>query len=351
MAPPRSDWSRLYGVRPGDRAVVVTTNDEGYGVALDLLDANIEIAAIVDLRPVPAEGALRSAARARSIRIVPAASIVEGVGRKQVRALRIQTVGATDETIECDLVCTSGGFAPNLALAAHAGAQLVYDTRSAMHRPAGLPGGLTIAGAANRRFSVDDALADGSRAGASAEHRDDVMSDVETTGANHPWPIFRHPRGKEFVDFDEDLTIGDIEDTVAAGFADIQLLKRYSTSGMGPSQGRHSAINTIRLAARARRGRTDIGTTTARPPYTGESFGVLAGRNFDPVRRTAMHHRHVALGAQMMPAGAWLRPAYYGAKTDSAAAIAREVAAVHTRAGLIDVSTLGKIEVRGPDCR
>ena len=119
---------------------------------------------------------------------------------------------------------------------------------------------------------------------------------------------------------------------------------------MGPSQGRHSAINTIRLAARARgMDESEIGTTTARPPYSGESFGVLAGRSFDPVRRTAMHHRHLDLGAQMMPAGAWMRPAYYGSKENSAEAIAREVAAVRSNAGLIDVSTLGKIEFRGPD--
>jgi sarcosine oxidase subunit alpha len=106
----------------------------------------------------------------------------------------------------------------------------------------------------------------------------------------------------------------------------------------------------MRIAARARgRSVAEIGTTTVRPPYSGESFGVLAGRSFDPVRRTAMHHRHIEANAQMMPAGAWLRPAYYGAPRERDEAIAAEVAAVHGKAGMIDVSTLGKIEIRGPD--
>lgn len=343
---------KLYGVRPGERAVVLTTNDDGYGVALDLNDADVDIAAIVDLRADPAEGILRSAAISRNIKIVPALAAVEAVGRRHVRGLRIVPAGrsAETETIDCDLVCTSGDMAPNLALAGHAGARFVYEKQSGMHRTSGLPDGVTVAGSSNQRFSLDDALADGARAGTSAQQSPDPAAGAIGREVNCSWPIYSHPRGKEFVDFDEDLTIDDIEDTVASGFADIQLLKRYSTSGMGPSQGRHSAINTIRLAARARgMDESEIGTTTARPPYSGESFGVLAGRGFDPVRRTAMHRRHLDLGAQMMPAGAWMRPAYYGSKENSAEAIAREVAAVRSKAGLIDVSTLGKIEVRGPD--
>ena len=347
---------RLYGVRPGDRAVVLTANDPGYGVALDLLEANVAVAAIVDLRKDPAGGALASAAAARKIRIETGAMISEAFGRRRVRGVRIARLGADGacrapfETVDCDLVCVSAGFAPNLALAAHAGARLVYDPKCAMHRAERLPDRVTVAGSANRVFSLDTVLADGSRAGRSDANKTAVLIDAGACDFTHPSPIAAHARGKEFVDFDEDLTIQDIHDSVVSGFDDIQLLKRYSTAGMGPSQGRHSAVNTIRLAARAR-GQTeaDIGTTTARPPYSGESFGVLAGRSFDPVRRTPMHHRHLEAGAQMMPAGAWMRPAYYGNKSNAEQAIAGEVAAVRSRGGLIDVSTLGKIEIRGPD--
>jgi sarcosine oxidase, subunit alpha len=344
---------RLYGVRPGTSAVVLTANEAGYGVALDLAEANVNVTAILDLRRDGAEGPLRAATIERKIRMLSGVTPIEAVGRHHVRAVRLSRLRGDDndgvESIDCDLVCTSGGFAPNLALAAHAGAQLVYDRETSMQRPQRLPNGIAVAGAANQLFSLDAVVADGSEAGLShaTERR---TADASARSVTHGWPLFPHPKGKEFVDFDEDLTIKDICESVAAGFDDIQLLKRYSTAGMGPSQGRHSAVNVIRLAARARgRDATEIGTTTARPPYSGMSFGVLAGRSSDPVRRTAIHHRHLEAGAQMMTAAAWMRPAYYGARDTAEAAISAEVAAVRSNAGLIDVSTLGKIEIRGPD--
>jgi sarcosine oxidase, subunit alpha len=345
---------RLYGVRPGTRAVVLTANDLGYGVALDMVDANVNVETIVDLRRSGANGPLRAAAIERKIRTESDATLVEAVGRRRVGAVRLSRPGRNGRhsetvSIHCDLVSMSGGFAPNVALAAHAGAQLVYETETAMHRPDHLPNGVTIAGAANQLFSLDAVLTDGRQAGRSdaSNHR---PADASARDVTHAWPFFAHPKGMDFVDFDEDLTIKDIFDSVAAGFDDIQLLKRYSTVGMGPSQGRHSAVNAIRLTARARgRDVTEIGTTTARPPYSGVSFGVLAGRGFDPVRRTAMHYRHIEAGAQVIRAAAWMRPAYYGAKSDAEAAIGGEVGAVRSNAGLIDVSTLGKIEIRGPD--
>jgi sarcosine oxidase subunit alpha len=345
---------KLYGVRPGNKAVVLAANDFAYGVALDLMDAGIDVAAIVDLRKRSTNEELRPAARTRNIRIEHEATIAEALGRRRVRGVRIAGVrpdggcGDVVEVIECDLVCMSGGFAPNLALAGQVGARLVYDQRAGMHRAEGLPPGVSVVGAANQVFDLDAVLADGLRGGRSEPYT--ACIDRSAGKATHASPIQAHPRGKDFVDFDEDLTVRDIVDSIDSGFDDIQLVKRYSTVGMGPSQGRHSGVNTIRLVARARAtAEADVGITTARPPYSGESFGVLAGRGFDPVRRTAMHHRHLEAGARMMPAGAWLRPAYYGARDNAEEAIAAEVAAVHSKSGLIDVSTLGKIEVRGPE--
>jgi sarcosine oxidase subunit alpha len=154
----------------------------------------------------------------------------------------------------------------------------------------------------------------------------------------------------DFVDFDEDLQVEDIRCGVADGYDDIQLLKRYSTVGMGPSQGRHSNVAAIRLVAEATGKAIEaVGTTTARPPYTAEKLAHLAGRSFEPVRRTAMHHRHLELGARMVVAGAWLRPAYYGAKEQAEAVIAAEVRSCRANVGLIDVSTLGGLDIRGPD--
>ena len=168
---------------------------------------------------------------------------------------------------------------------------------------------------------------------------------------SHPWPIFPHASGKDFVDFDEDQTVGDLLNAMADGFDDPELVKRYTTTAMGPSQGRHSALNALRIVRRASPlGLEAVGvTTTQRPPFLPESFGHLAGRGFEPARLTAMHHQHLALGARMMAAGLWYRPAYYGPPDHRQAAIAAEVRAVREGVGMIDVSTLGGLEVRGPD--
>jgi sarcosine oxidase subunit alpha len=169
-------------------------------------------------------------------------------------------------------------------------------------------------------------------------------------GVTHPWPIFNHPKGKDFVDFDEDLQVKDLKNGAADGYDDIELLKRYSTVGMGPSQGKHSAVTAARVLAKET-GR-DLGTlavTTQRPPFVPEKIGLLGGRVFDPERRTAMHHRHLELGARLMPAGVWWRPAFYGKKEDREQAIAAEVKNVRENVGVIDVSTLGGLDIRGPD--
>ena len=159
-----------------------------------------------------------------------------------------------------------------------------------------------------------------------------------------------HPKGKDFVDFDEDLQVADIINAVAEGYAELELVKRFSTVGMGPSQGRHSALNTARIVARETgRGVAEVGVTTARPPVYGERLGVLAGRSFEPERHTAMHHRHLEAGAQMMTAGLWWRPAFYGPGARRESCIAEEALAVRRNLGVIDVSTLGGLEVRGPD--
>lgn len=351
---------RLYGVRPGQSAVVLIANDAGYGVALDLADAGVNVAALVDLRRDPFEGPLFNAAKKLQARWLAGHAIHEVHGTRRVQRVSIGRLNsdgdceAPFERIDCDLVCMSVGYAPNLALAGHAGAKLVYDQATSMHRAMGLPQNILVVGRASQRFALRSAIDDAARVGTAAATGRSIerTSDPAAADVTYPYPIISHPQGKDFVDLDEDLTVRDLRDAIQSGFDDIQLLKRYSTIGMGPSQGRHSSVNAIRLTARARGLLEEaIGTITARPPYSGESIGVLAGRSFDPVRRTSMHHRHLERGAQMMVAGTWLRPAFYrsAAAVGPQSAVSAEVNAVRTGVGLIDVSTLGKIEIRGPD--
>jgi sarcosine oxidase subunit alpha len=353
---------RLYGVKPGKRAVVATANDDGYAVALDLIQAGVQVALVVDLRKSPT-GPARDAVRAAGITIRDHATLSEAIeSANRVSAVQVSEIagegalGRDLETVSCDLVCLSIGYAPSSALLHHAGAKLAYDPATAMTQVLSLPSGLYAAGSVGGYvWDLDAVLADGRHVGAAAAANLGFATSVppapETdagiAGITHPWPIFPHPKGKEFVDFDEDLQIKDIVDAAAEGYDHIQLLKRYSTAGMGPSQGRMANVAVIRLLAKATGASIhDVGTTTIRPPIGPEKIGHMAGRSFSPIRLTSMHERHLALGAVMMPAGDWMRPARYG---QDESVIAEEATAVRKGLGIIDVSTLGGIEVRGPD--
>ena len=142
-------------------------------------------------------------------------------------------------------------------------------------------------------------------------------------------------------------SIPDIVNACKDGYAELELVKRYSTVGMGPSQGRHSALATARLVAdETRRTVAEVGVTTARPPFCAEKLAVIAGRSFEPERLTAMHHRHLAAGAQMITAGVWWRPGYYGESQNRDRCVCEENLAIRNNVGVIDVSTLGGLEVR-----
>jgi sarcosine oxidase subunit alpha len=166
----------------------------------------------------------------------------------------------------------------------------------------------------------------------------------------HPYPIFPHADGREFVDFDEDIQVKDLVNACQEGFDSSELLKRFSTIGMGPSQGKHSNMNALRILAKVRGEPIgNLGTTTARPMFHPVPLSHLAGRRFFPERRTPLDSEHVALGAVWMPAGNWRRPEYYAVAGKSREeAIADEVRAVRSQVGVIDVGTLGKIEIHGP---
>ncbi len=355
---------RLYGVKPGTRAVVATSNRFGYETALDLLDAGVAVAAIADLNASPC-GTAKEAVAARGVRILTGTTIIDSRGVKRVESVAVakiardgETAGASD-WVTCDLVVMSLGYTPALNLASHAGAKVIYDPAINMHRTTQVPEGILLTGSAagiwNNEAVATAAKATGTEAarralGLAVAVTPSAGIDPDAATITHSYPIFTSKSAKDFVDFDEDLKTRDIINTVKDGYDDIQLVKRYSTAGFGPSQGRHTNLNTIRIVAK-QTGKTlaQVGTTTFRPPLVPEKFAHMAGRAFEPVRLTSMHHRHLELGAQMMTAGLWMRPAYYGGKDNASRSIASEVKAVREGAGIIDVSTLGGLDIRGPD--
>ena len=358
---------RQYAVRPGKRAVVATANADGYATALDLKGAGVDVAAVLDLRDQPASGKIADAVRDNGIPVHSGVTPYEALatkGNRHIRAVKSSritgkgTCGGASDTFECDLLCMATGFSPTHHLLSHAGGEVGYDSASAMFCVREVPEGITVAGSLNGSYDLNAVIAEGRFAGWSAAsaiglkpgRKPRVPNDRGALNQSHPWPIFPHPKGKDFIDYDEDLQVRDIQNAIKEGYEHIELVKRYSTVGMGPSQGRHSALSSVRLAAdETGSDIEEIGRTTSRPPFTAETFGVLAGRAFEPVRHTAMHHRHLELGAQMMPAGLWLRPAYYGVKAEREKAIEAEALNVRRNVGLIDVSTLGGLEIRGPD--
>jgi sarcosine oxidase subunit alpha len=355
---------RLYGVKPGNRAVVATAGRDGYGTALDLLDAGIEVACVVDVRSDPPEDEMSTALMHRHVPVLVGSTLREAVpaaGGGGVRAVKIARLeGATQaarryDSFACDMIAMSGSYAPAAALLHQAGGRVSLAEESGGFSVHDLPARLAAVGSVAGTNALENVLAEGREAGRQAARDAGFEAVAESEpriaeAAASAWPIIGHPKGKDFVDFDEDLQIHDIENALTEGYQHIQLLKRFTTNGMGPSQGRHATLPAIRIAARRTGASLDeTGSTTSRPPIGPLTMGHLAGRSFEPVRYTAMHFRHLERGAKMMPAGAWMRPEYYGEARNRVELIAAEATNVRENVGIIDVSTLGGLEIRGPD--
>ncbi|MGB9093861.1 MAG: 2Fe-2S iron-sulfur cluster-binding protein [Gallionella sp.] len=354
-----------YAVRPMQRAVVLTANTDGYLAALDLADHGVKVAAIVDLRPDADGGQDELAVKTRGIRVIQGHCIVEALGRKgkSVAGVVIAPLplpgnvpASGQETIACDGIVMSVGWAPAANLLYQGGTRMRYEKSLEQFVPDVLPDGIFACGRVNGVHTLQARQLDGQRAGSAAAAQAGfgtaLSIDVspESECPTHPWAIIDHPDGKNFVDFDEDLQLKDFQNAIQEGFDNIELLKRFSTVGMGPSQGKHSNMNALRILARLTgKEPQQVGTTTARPFFHPVPMSLLGGRGFTPERRTPLHSRHQALDARWMPAGNWQRPEYYQiAGKGRLDCIREETTAVHTGVGIIDVGTLGKLEVTGP---
>lgn len=338
-----------YAVKPFRRGVVLAGNDQAYRVAMDLLAAGVELAAVVDLRADAAPAGIELA----DVLIYSGHCIHEAVGSSGVEGIWVcpwDGQGNTDRSrgifVPCDGVAMSVGWAPAAALLYQAGTGMRFDDACQQFVPERLPPGVHAAGRINGIYGLRDCLADGERAALDALDLASAAALTATPQASHPWALVEHPKAKNFVDFDEDLQLKDFANAAQESFDNIELMKRFTTVGMGPSQGKHSNMNAIRVLAKLRNEPiAKVGSTTARPFFHPVPMGHLAGRTFHPERHTPLHGWHEQNNAVFTTVGVWQRPAYYG--SDKAAAIVAEVEAVRHAAGLIDVGTLGKFEVRG----
>ncbi|KGH44990.1 ferredoxin [Modestobacter caceresii] len=360
-----------YGVLPGRQAVVFTTNDSAYDAALDLHRAGVRVQAVVDARPAGSprrEECERAGIRVLSGAVVTGTQGVERITHARVAAFADGEVGAVS-AIACDVLLVSGGWNPAVHLFSQARGRLRYDEALGAFLPAEELDGLSVTGAAAGVFDLAGCLTDGQRVARAAltalavppPGEDRLPTAPEPVAPAAPLVLWRVPDTSgagghtSFVDLQRDATVADIERAVGAGLRSIEHIKRYTTIGTAHDQGKTSGVLTSGITAELLGVPVQAtGTTTFRPPYTPVAFAALAGRDrgrlFDPERVTSLHDWHVAAGAVFEDVGQWKRPRHYPRPgEDMEAAVLRECAAARTGVGLLDGSTLGKIDVQGPD--
>lgn len=338
-----------YGVRPGERAVIFANHRGTDGLEAAFEDAEIQVAARVS-QDETVTSVQASRGRLLSVDIAPVLA------------------GAPDMTkrrrVTADIMATSGGWTPALQLHVMTGGRQRWDEGLGCFLAAdGGQAGVLIAGAAAGRFTASAAVADGAAKGAEAAGGEAGLTPPVQDFASPPQgqgiPIAAMAGGgarkRAFVDMQHDVTVADLELAAREGFTAIEHAKRYTTAGMATDQGRTAQVATAAVVAAATgRAIGEVGVSGLRPPVTPTPFGALGGRRvgplFDLVRKTPTHARQVALGAVFEDVGQWKRARYYPRQGESMRdAVARECAAVRTSAGALDVSTLGKIDVQGPD--
>jgi sarcosine oxidase subunit alpha len=356
-----------YGAVVGRRVVVFTAHDAAYQAALDLKAAGVDIAAIADLRPV-ADGELPEKARAAGLPVQTSTTVVGTRGRLRVREAHLATVAADGSVarpviVTCDAVLMSGGFTPSVHLFSQSRGKLVFDAATKTFLPGQSFARERSAGACKGTFGLAEVLAEGHAAGeqaakAAASGRTFAVTGAPAVAGGYVGaaPHGRNPAfAKAFVDFQNDVTAKDVKLATREGFVSIEHVKRYTTTGMATDQGKTSNLNALAIVSDAiAKPLPAVGLTTFRPPYTPTTFGSFAGMArgdlFDPIRTTPIHGWAEAHGAVFEDVGLWKRAWYFPkAGEDMHAAVARECKAVREGVGIFDASTLGKIEVVGPD--
>jgi sarcosine oxidase subunit alpha len=348
----------LWGVLPGKRAVVISGNQRGLQTALDLVQAGVAVLLVAEIREEP-ESDLMDALKAAGVEVQTKTMVVKAVGGRSVTGVQLRHRDSGHiRQVDCDLLVLACGFMPSNGLLFQAGGKFEWKENLNEFIPSQLPAMVFAAGEAvgthlredieleGRLAGLEAARASGFNGEAIVEQIDGVKQIVrERRAARQPWSAHPLPEKQEknFVCLCEDVTQADVSHSIEEGYDSIELLKRYSTIGMGPCQGKMCNVNAMRLAASYNHQlAAETGTTTSRPPVRPVSLGTLAGRHMEPLRLTPMHAWHLEHGAKLMNAGLWKRPEHYG---DPQA----EVRAVRQAVGLIDVSTLGKFHLSGPD--
>lgn len=365
-----------YGVAAGKNAVIVTNNDEAYQRAYRLHQSGVNIRAIVDLREI-SSGPFSNRMRQAGVEIFSSCTVLDSKAGDRVREIEIaphsggEVMHTQRKRLSCDILLVSGGYIPNVHLFSQSQGKLRFDARlnaflpdqpGQAHRPCGAARGV---------FGLAECLIDGFQAGqeaaaaAGAAHAGSgAPPKCETEAGLSPHPAFwqlpclkSERRKKRFVDFHNDVTVDDLALAQREGYQSIEHTKRYTTLGLAPDQGKFSSINAYGIVAdMTGRSVGEVGTTTFRPAYSPVPMGLFGGIDkgqlIDPIRKTPLHDWHAAQSAPFENVGAWHRAWYYPKSQETFyQAVQREVVSARLGVGIFDASTLGKIDLQGPDVR
>ena len=378
-----STYLHRYSVAAGNKLILMTTNDNAYQTAFDWQNlcenTDKEVVAIIDTRLEVGE-ALKQKAAQLGIPLILGSAVIEACGRTRVNAAWVATVDfeqgkvtSEPQKMDCDTIAISGGWSPAVHLSCHTGGRPQWRDDIQGFVPDDFNKDMSAIGAANGTYALSDILTESANAGiAVVEKLGLALNDADSIKIPkvaaqkqaESMPLYMIPHTKktsrapkQFVDFQLDVTAAGIELAIQEGFESIEHVKRYTAMGFGTDQGKLSNINGMAIAAK-KLGQTipETGTTIFRPNYTPVTFGAIVGRNanefFDSERYTAMHQWHLHNGAEFEDVGQWKRPWYYPKSGETQHdAVNRECLAVRQSVGILDASTLGKIDIQGPDAR
>lgn len=362
-------YALRYGVSAGKNVVLFTSHDGAYRQLSALKDMGIPISAIIDTRTIISDLAMAQVA-ATGVQLITGHAVTQVHGYHGIKRVSIapfdpytSQMNGKERLIECDCLGMSGGWTPSIHLTSQMGGAPEWDETLQTVLPGVSNGTWSVCGSVAGYFDRDDTIASAETTAElvlrklSFSRARKALKQPERLDVLNVGPVWsiKGTSGKAFVDFQHDVTADDIKLAHQEGFLSVEHLKRYTTLGMGTDQGKLSNINGLALMAEARGlAIPTVGTTRFRPPYTPVSFGALAadarGNHWRPTRRTAMHYWHQDAGAEMIDAGLWKRPRVYRHATeDLEQAYIREARMTRQTIGIVDVSTLGKIAVQGPD--
>ena len=344
-----------WGVAPGQNVVVFGNNDDAHRTAHDLIAAGVEVTALVDSRP--------DAQAAGDFPVYAGATICDSSGRHGLRSVQVQHSDGSTNRLETDCLAVSGGWNPTVHMTCHMNGRPKWrvDIASFVPVPKAIPG-LTAAGACNGSFSTYRCLQDGHAAATAAlgalkikAKKTAVPKSEDSAYAIAPlWVV--PGKGRAWVDLQNDVTVKDIAQAASESFTSVEHMKRYTTQGMAPDQGKNSNVQALAVLADVTgRGIPETGVTTFRPPFSPVAVAAMGagaqGMGFAPRRLMTSHKASLERGAPMIEAGLWYRPSYFPIPGEAnwRQSCDREVGYVRNVVGVCDVSTLGKIDIQGPD--